>query len=317
MNSNDLNNMNDNNMNNMNDMNNMNSMNNMNDMNNMNNMSNMNNMNDMNNMNSMNNMNNINNANTMNGINENKKKLDKNKIILIAIVAVVVIILVVFVVVNIPKNNKNNNDPVGGDNTDTTQKELEKLEENITNEAYVAQNGRLVVIAKNNNDIPLTLKIEVEFYDEAGKILGTGEETLNGVGANVEIAKEITQSPESYNNYKVYIDVKKLLDAPGIKDISYYDQIELTHNDTGEEIIVQAKNNSNDTIEYVSVAVVYYANGKVVGCKEGLEMDVKSGRSANFTLNYPYDKNYNDIKFDDYKIYLNEAYGTTYSELSE
>ena len=79
-------------------------------------------------------------------------------------------------------------------------------------------------------------------------------------------------------------------------------------NNNGKNIVVQAKNNSKDTIDYITVAVVYYNQGKVVGITDGIASVVKPGRSGNFTLHFPYDANYEDVEFDDYKVLVTEAY---------
>lgn len=177
-----------------------------------------------------------------------------------------------------------------------------ELSKNITSSGAMTALDKLVVFAKNNNKVPVDMEIEVEFYDKNGTIVGSDSDSLIGVGANSEIATEMWSTPDSFDNYKIYVDVEQT------DEKSYLDKVELTHNNTNKEIAVQVKNNSGDTIESVSVSVVYYKDDKVVGIEDGYESDIKPGRSANFNIDYPYNKNYDKIRFDTYKVFVTEAY---------
>ena len=171
-----------------------------------------------------------------------------------------------------------------GKNTNNEKNKNEKsyspseLEKNVTSSGSVDESGRLVVIVKNNNKVDVDLNVEAEFYDANGGIAGSDSDDLYAVGAGSEAALSMISTPENFDNYN------------------------------GEDIVAQVKNNSNDTIESIDVSVVFYKGDKIIGYSDGTEIDTKSGRSANFTLSYPYDKEYNDIKFDNYKVYLNGAY---------
>lgn len=177
-----------------------------------------------------------------------------------------------------------------------------ELEKNITCSGAITELGKLVVFATNNNKIPVDMEIEVEFYDANGIITGSSSNSLQAVGSRAEIAVEMWSTPEYFDNYKIYVDVEQT------DEISYFDKLELTHNNNGDEIVVQVKNNSDDTIDYITVSVVYYQGNKVVGIDDSIEDDIKSGRSGNFKLNFPYNKNYKDVRFDSYKVFITEAY---------
>ena len=146
------------------------------------------------------------------------------------------------------------------------------------------------------------MDIEVEFYDADGTSVGSDSSCLNGVGAGAEIAVEMFSTPESFDSYKIDIDVEPTT------NVSYFDQVELTHNNNGEEIVVQVKNNSQDVIDYTNVSVVYYQGDEVVGFNYDLEFSTETGESSNFILYFPYDNNYDDVSFDSYKVFINEAY---------
>lgn len=175
-------------------------------------------------------------------------------------------------------------------------------ENNISVDAALAENGKLIVFVKNNNTVPVDIDIEVEYYDADGKFLGSSSDYLMAVGTGIEGAMEMWETPAVFDNYKIYTDVE-------ISDeIEYFDQVEMTHNNNGQNVVVQVKNNSEDTIDYITVAVVYYNQGEVVGIEDGIASEVKPGRSGNFTLDFPCDSNYDDVEFDDYKVLVTEAY---------
>ncbi len=176
------------------------------------------------------------------------------------------------------------------------------LEENITCSGAITALGKFVVFATNGNSIPVDMEIEVEFYDASGTIVGSANEELQAVGENAEVAVDMWSTPESFDNYKIYVDVK------ATDEISYFDKLNLTHSDNGENVAVQVTNNSDETIDYITVGVVYYQGDTVVGYGDGIESDVKPGRSANFNVYYPYGSDYNDVTFDNYKVFINEAY---------
>lgn len=177
-----------------------------------------------------------------------------------------------------------------------------ELEKNITSSGAITELGKLVVFVKNSNKVSVDMGIEVEFYDANGTIIGSDSEDLLAVGSNGEIAVEMWSTPETFDNYKIYVDVEQT------DENSYYNQVEVTHNNNGKKIAVQVKNNSQDVIEYITVSVVYYQGDKVVGIDDSIESDIKNGRSANFNLDFPYNKRYDDVKFDNYKVFVNEAY---------
>lgn len=196
-----------------------------------------------------------------------------------------------------------------GNNTSSgtvNSKPTEQLEKNIKSSGALTESGKLVVFAKNNNKVSIDLNIEVEFYDESGTLVGSDKESLYSVGAGSEVAVELYDTPSSFAKYEIYTDAT-------VESItkSYADSIEITHNKT-ENVVAQVKNNSDDVISAMQVAIVYYQGDKVVGYDYGYESDIKPGRSGNFNFSNPYNSNYDDISYDNYKIFVNEAYSYKY-----
>lgn len=194
-------------------------------------------------------------------------------------------------------------------NTSTTDKPAQKsepsgkLEKNITSSAATTARGSLIVFVTNNNNKDVDLKIEVEFYDENEKIVGSSEDYIFGVGAKAQIVSEMYDTPEKYSTYKIYTDADESIYK------TYFDEIEVTDNKT-DKVVAQVKNNSKDTIEYMEIAVVFYQGETVVGYDSEYVTNVKPGRSGNANFYEPYDNDYNDVEYDNYKIFVNEAYSS-------
>lgn len=180
-----------------------------------------------------------------------------------------------------------------------TAKDIEK---NIETTAAVIKSGKLVVFVKNNNAVALDMEIEAEFYDADGKVVGSAEEDVAGAGKNSEIAVELYDTPDSWDNYKIYVDAEETE-----YDV-YFDKIKINHNNTKENVAVQVTNESEEEIEYIEAAVVYYKDNVPVGYQYDTSSEIKPGRSANFNIDHDWDKNYKDIKYDSYKVFVNEAY---------
>lgn len=178
----------------------------------------------------------------------------------------------------------------------------EDLSEKVKASGEVDKKGKLVVIAKNENDTAVDLEVEVEFYDSDNNIVGSASEDFYGVGADGKAAIELYETPEKFSKYKIFTD------AVQTTTVSYYDKVKLSHNNNGEQIAVQVTNESKEEIQAMEVCVVYYRDGKIVGADTGSESDIKPGRSGNFNIDYPYSKSYDDVRFDKYKVFVNEAY---------
>ncbi|MBO5530274.1 MAG: hypothetical protein J5970_02650 [Bacilli bacterium] len=195
-----------------------------------------------------------------------------------------------------------NNTSTGVNPDQSVKSKASDLEKNITTTTGVTAEKKLVVIAKNSNKEAVSLKITAEFYDENGKIVGSEYENLNCLGANSEGAVEMFDTPSSYAKFKIYADVEDNIYK------SYIDQVSITHNKSGDQVVAQVTNNSSETLSYVDAAVVYYQGNQIVGFDDNIETDVKPGRAANFNFYGPVDSNYDDVPFDTYKVFVNGAY---------
>lgn len=184
------------------------------------------------------------------------------------------------------------------------EERMRKLTENIEVSGEFTLDGGFLIFAKNNNDVSVDIEFEVEFYDKEGNFLGAQNSYICGAKPNGELIDFINRYSMDSKAYKynIYADARDTLYK------EYFDQISLSHNNTGEKIVAQIKNNSEDTIESLSTIVLFYNEGKLIGFVTDSDYDLKPGRTANFDYRPPYDENYDPMKFDEYKIVVNEAY---------
>ncbi len=176
--------------------------------------------------------------------------------------------------------------------------DAEKIEENISiSEIDEALDGSLVAIIKNGNDEDVSLEIEAVFYDADENSLGS-DSCILSIYKNQEMACEFYDTPSNYSNYEINITAEENY------YINYSNQIEITNNDTGEKIVVQVTNNAGEELESIVVAVVFYKDGKLVGFSSSYDYNLRDGNKSTFNIYYPYDKNYDDVSFDEYKVYV-------------
>lgn len=221
------------------------------------------------------------------------------------ILSIVALVLSALLVTGCGRVVRPNSSGVNTSSGNSNKSVTENLEKNITSSAALTERGRLVVFAKNSNKVNIDLTIEVEFYDENGTVVGSDKETLTSVGAGAEVAVEMYETPSSFAKYDIYTDAK----AESYTK-SYVNEVEITHNKT-ENVVAQVKNNSSDVISSMEVAVVYYQGDTVVGYDYSYQSDIKPGRSGNFNFSNPYDNDYEDVAYDNYKIFVNQAYSYT------
>lgn len=225
-----------------------------------------------------------------------KKQKNPDKLIkyLTALVVICAIIVITITVIINQGKTYNNTAP---QNT---------LSRNVATKGILAKSKRFVVFATNNNDVAVDLDIVVNFYDKNGTLIGTDSDNLRAVGANNNVAIELYQVPDGWDTFKILSKAEEATETP------YIDDLNLNYLDNGENIEVHVTNNSSNTIEYLTVAVVYYQDDEVVGFDFGIEPDVASNSTANFELYYPYDIDENNLEFNNYKVFINEAFSYNY-----
>ncbi len=228
----------------------------------------------------------------------------KDKRLYYYIGGVLVVLLLICLIFFFTKDKNPTNTSSGTNTSGSTKNDLTPaaLQKNISYTSALTKNGSLVVFVKNSNKVVVELEVEVEYYDANGLLVKSDSDSLYAVDSNNEVAIEFWLTPDSFDNYKIYVDVN------ATNAISYSNKLEIVHNNTGKEITVQVKNPTENIIDNIGVSIVYYLNDQVVGIDTDSAYDIKPNRSGNFEFNYPTDRRYNNVLFDKYKVFVNEAY---------
>lgn len=194
---------------------------------------------------------------------------------------------------------------VTSDPSVTTQSKVVVSTENIEIEkAGITKSGDFVIKVTNNNDGAVCLSDIITVYkDSAGNFL----KKVSAYESYICIpAKSHTyvynwgydDKFETYSNYEFSCELASYTDE------FIFNGLDITSNDTGEQIAVTVANNTGETIERVNVNVVYYKGEEIVGIEYGwADESVTEGNNAYINVDYPVDSNYDDVAFDRFAVY--------------
>ena len=174
----------------------------------------------------------------------------------------------------------------------------------ITQKSYSTPMG-IVVFCKNNYSYTVNIDVDCLFYGQSGNFISRSAEsnyaTPSGSECVLLLPRTYDTSLWTCKSYKISVKAEKT------KYTSTGHRFNTTTSMGVNSAVVEIKNNgySND---FTTVAVVFYKNGNIVGCRERYA-DVKSvGSSDILEFYYPYDYNYDTIYPDDCKVYINSSY---------
>ncbi len=175
-------------------------------------------------------------------------------------------------------------------------------ESNIDYKTYFTDDGEMVIIATNNNSKNVDIDVEVEFYDKNNKLVGVETDNISASSKGSKFSLNFKDVPKSYDSYKVYIDIEET------NATSYTKDLKAESEKSEEKIVVQIKNTTDKEIESIKASIIFYKDEKIVGYDYSIDDEIKPDRSANFEFDYPFDENLENIEFDNYEVYINEAY---------
>ena len=222
----------------------------------------------------------------------------------VAILILIVIILLGIIVLR--QDNVSKTSTEGIIKNTLIPKSKEELISNIEVEDEILKDGTLITIIKNNNNCDVkNLVIEPIFYDTEDNVVGTAKSNFRVIKAGSEVAVNDYSVPNKFEKHKINLNISE-----GREYESYTDKISVTSNNTGEKVMVTAINESEVDLARLNIAVVYYKEGKPVGLFEETQYQIKKGETKYFNIMYAYDKNYDNVEFDEYKIFINSAYDT-------
>lgn len=178
----------------------------------------------------------------------------------------------------------------------------EDLQENISYKDYITDQKKVILVLTNNNDVSINPSITITFYDENNNALNTETESLLYIAPHKDAAIEIYNTPKKYAKYEVSID------SQYYSKEDYTDKIELETKEEENSIVSLAINNNDVDLGKLKVAIIFYKDNNVVAYDIGLKLDLKKNKKVSYTFKKPLDTNYELIEYDDYKIFINEAY---------
>lgn len=178
----------------------------------------------------------------------------------------------------------------------------------VMEQVGITKAGDLVIKVTNNNEVPVCIEgVEADFKDADGNF-AYKEDSMNwyiGIPANSYTMTYLWGYDENFSQYP---EVSFKAELTNIADNFVYSDVEITSNDTGSQIAVTCKNNSESTLDRVSVNVVYYLGDEIVGVESGSDSSTLTvGSEAYINVDYPRDSDYNDVAFDGFEVYLLQA----------
>jgi hypothetical protein len=242
----------------------------------------------------------------------------------IAIIVVCVLFVTAGVIVGIKIYNDKNTMPLTPDGHEKVKNptiDVSKLKEIIEEENDYAKNVQIIkyfyyenslikdsgtgkelqVYGKNNNDVAVEIKAELNFYDELGNIVDYKSDRID-VFPGTEFGLSIlAYSSKDYYDYSIKYKI-----SPSKSYYIFLDNIETTHKLGNKSILIDYKNNNEIDVDMLRYTCVLYKNNNVVGVLKTFISAAKVGETSQTTC---YNKG--EIEFDNYEVILSESYNYT------
>ena len=168
----------------------------------------------------------------------------------------------------------------------------------------------VVAILKNNNKEAVSINATLVYYNASGKMLKASNDFNYCLEPNQTATLYFIAPYDSdyntvaYDSYKLSFNVDK----------SYYttyaaSKIDVVSNMGADNVTAEVINNSNSTLEFINLRIVYYnASGQAIGTEERYAECERPGSSDYISFSLPYNEDYNTIQPASYKIFVNHAY---------
>lgn len=205
------------------------------------------------------------------------------------------------------KTNKSKS-PVNNNNSKDKFSTSDALK-NISYKLLDTGNG-IIAILKNNNSVTVSITPKMVYYKNGLMISTVNGDDNNAFEPGTECAITFLGPMDgnydhvSYDDYKLSMSIEKGSEnlVLGAKKISVSAQV------GSDNVTAEFTNNSGKSLEFIyAVCVFYDDNKKAIGYSEKY-IDCKTPGSVDYaTFDFPYDDEYNTIRPDSYKIYINKA----------
>lgn len=167
--------------------------------------------------------------------------------------------------------------------------------------------GNELLHVKNRNSKNVGINITVNYLNSEDIIINSEAKNILSFSGNGEMVLKIDNVPNEYKEAKIDYDVV----VPSyIKD--YVEDLDIGYKRTNT-VSAEVKNKSDDTINNISLGIVFYKNKEIVGYDEEVIIDLKGGQTKIVDFFNPMNKEYSFLEYDNFKIYTNYAYSFDYN----
>lgn len=171
----------------------------------------------------------------------------------------------------------------------------------VTYHAEAVPNGE-VIIFQNHNNYAVSVNVSCAFCRNGQIVSVSNQYDTVVIEGGRKYAMLMWNYGESWDSVKINLS---------LKNVSFFDfnakNISYTSSYGTNGIILTVKNNGKSG-RGAHMAVVYYKNGKIIGCDE-LFANVQTKGSVDYVESrFPTDEDYNTIIPDKYEVYVNMCY---------
>ena len=222
---------------------------------------------------------------------ENKNNKNNLLVIVGIVVALIAVILVVVLVI------KPGNDGQGGGGT-TNNPEVQK----IALKGSIVEKDKVLIEVNNTKVDTYDVVFELTVYNENKEIVRVFEETVHAVSPKKITYYVVDTTAVLQSNYTYDIKVKEEIKKDASK--IFNDKITQQNNKTSDAIEVELRNKSNEMIDSVQIAIVYYNAKEVVSYTSQFISDFPANAAILETVYIPTDETGNTIKFDNHEVII-------------
>lgn len=196
------------------------------------------------------------------------------------------------------------------------QKELEKAEENFTTqkENFILSkigrnvNGNLLLSLENKNRENFKdVEVYAVFFDGEDKIIGIDQYSVTYIKGESKIYFSLYEVPDTFEKCDFFI-TKRYFETDEYTEI-FNDKIEFITKVVDENVEINFRNNSDETIDTVNFSIIYYDKDKnILDIEEIFEFDIEPNKTKTV---YGYgclnEETWEMLKYDHCDVILNSA----------
>ena len=216
-------------------------------------------------------------------------------------------------------------DQAAADTTDTTEEtpgaegdseyynfyEYIPLTENeIKSELFLSDYNFIISLTNLTENDYASIEPMVIYYNEANEVLYSASGYFNGLNPG-ETNYAIVNYPTTEFGEQITYDHYEILYKGSIDNNpvdNYVEDVLYTANlDVNGNVIVKVQNKSGVILSSINTYVLYYVDDQLVGTASGSCYDTPDGSYNIISYGTPYDKNYNELYFQTYKVVVTEA----------